>query len=98
MSMDQRKTTVACSIYMIEGNIEYEKNIPIGTPIYNTQIHILDEYLNPVPIGMTGEIYIGGVGLARGYLNRAGLTAEKFIPNPFVEGSEKGTRLYRTGD
>ena len=47
---------------------------------------------------MTGEIYIGGVGLARGYLNRAGLTAEKFIPNPFVEGSEKGTRLYRTGD
>ncbi|EKD89589.1 MAG: hypothetical protein ACD_33C00037G0001, partial [uncultured bacterium] len=65
----------------------------------------LDGYLNPVPIGSIGEIYIGGAGLARGYLNRPSLTAEKFVPNPFAEGSDevggeagKGSRLYKTGD
>jgi amino acid adenylation domain-containing protein/non-ribosomal peptide synthase protein (TIGR01720 family) len=74
-------------------------SMPIGIPIYNIQIHILDKYLNQVPIGITGEIYIGGVGLARGYLNRPSLTAEKFIPDPFVEDKEnEESRLYRTGD
>ncbi|PMB15601.1 non-ribosomal peptide synthetase, partial [Fischerella thermalis CCMEE 5319] len=70
---------------------------PIGRPITNIQIYILDRYLNPVAVGVTGEVYIGGVGVGRGYLNRPDLTAEKFIPNPFSKDKE-ATRLYKTGD
>ncbi len=76
---------------------KYEENqliVPIGRAIANVQVYILDSHLQPVPIGVPGEIYIGGAGLARGYLNRPDLTAEKFIPNPFLAG----TRLYKTGD
>jgi acyl carrier protein len=68
----------------------------IGRPIANTQIYILDERLQQVPIGAPGELHIGGVGLAKGYLNRPELTAEKFIPHPF--SNEPGARLYKTGD
>ena len=60
-------------------------SIPIGPPISNTQTYILDSNLNPVPIGVPGELHIAGSGLARSYLNRASLTAERFIPNPFAE-------------
>ena len=70
--------------------------VPIGRPLANTQVHILDQYLQPVPIGVPGELHIGGAGLARGYLNRPDLTAEKFIPDPFSD--EKNARLYKTGD
>jgi len=69
---------------------------PIGQPITNAQIHILDDDLRPVPVGEAGELHIGGVGLARGYLNRKDLTAQKFIPNPY--SSERSARLYKTGD
>ena len=71
-------------------------NIPIGRPISNIQIYLLNEAHEPIPVGNVGELYIGGIGVARGYLNQPELTAERFIPNLF--SSKPGSRLYRTGD
>ena len=79
--------------------------VTIGKAIANVQIYILDSHLQPVPVGVPGELYIGGIGVARGYLNRPELTAEKFIPNPFDppltpldKGGEQTSKLYKTGD
>jgi amino acid adenylation domain-containing protein len=94
------ETTVGCCVFNLKNYSLRSGSIPIGKPINNTQIYILDTHLNPVPIGISGEIYIGGAGLSRGYLNRPDLTAERFIPNPFIQRDEDNQylRLYHTGD
>lgn len=90
------ETTTLATTYEIGEIIDEDRKVPIGRPIANTRIYILDEHRHPVPIGMSGEIYIGGAGVACGYLNRPELTAEGFIADPFSESPD--ARLYRTGD
>nr|AXN93624.1 PuwG [Symplocastrum muelleri NIVA-CYA 644] len=89
------EATIDATFFTCQTNLP-EKIVPIGRPIANTQIYILDSDDRPVPIGIRGELHIGGAGLARGYLNRPDLTQEKFIPNPF--SNKPNSRLYKTGD
>ncbi|HEY6284501.1 MAG TPA: AMP-binding protein, partial [Ktedonobacteraceae bacterium] len=89
-------TTFTCCYSIPDELSENVRSIPIGQPIGNTQTYILDKYLKPVPIGVPGELHIGGAGLARGYLNRPELTHEKFIPHPF--SNQHDAFLYKTGD
>ncbi|KAB8320090.1 non-ribosomal peptide synthetase [Tolypothrix campylonemoides VB511288] len=93
------ETTAVTTICELSRSAEVDaalQEVTIGRPIHNVQVYVLNQYLQPVPIGVPGELYISGAGLARGYLNHSDLTLEKFIPNPFSDDS--GGRLYKTGD
>ncbi|MDJ0658850.1 MAG: amino acid adenylation domain-containing protein [Crocosphaera sp.] len=88
------ETTIGATTFPIESHHDTTGTVPIGRPIDNTALYILDRHLKPVAMGVAGELYIGGAGVARGYLNRPELTAERFIDNPF----NPEDRLYKTGD
>jgi non-ribosomal peptide synthetase component F len=93
------EATVGCSTYgfqTLDNKEGLKNNISIGKPIDNAQIYILNDRNELMPVGVVGELCIGGEGVARGYLNRADLTAEKFIQNPFSK--EPGERIYKAGD
>ncbi|MEG4227994.1 amino acid adenylation domain-containing protein [Microcoleus sp. N9_B2] len=90
------ETTISATWCQLSANISTAKSLPIGRPIPNARTYVLDANLQPVPIGVPGELYIGGAGVARGYINRSELNREKFIPDLFSK--VQGDRLYKTGD
>ena len=90
------ESTIVATYYQVPQEIDPEKAVYVGRPIQNYQVYILDDYLSPVPLGVVGDLYIGGEGLAIGYLYQPGVTATSFIPNPF--SNKPGDRLYHTGD
>src|SRR5215203_1298193 len=90
-------TTFVCC-HRMTGPGQVGASVPIGRPIANDQVYVLDADLRPVPMGVAADLYAGGAGVSRGYLDRPDLTAERFIPDPFAGPGEGGARLYRTGD
>jgi amino acid adenylation domain-containing protein len=90
------EATVYCAAHECRAEDAARAYVPVGRPTCNMHLYVLDRHLQPVPVGVSGGLYVGGPGVARGYLNHPGLTAESFIPHPF--GTEPGARLYRTGD
>ncbi|MEV5442094.1 amino acid adenylation domain-containing protein [Streptomyces sp. NPDC052644] len=90
------ETTTYATTHVVRDIPDTTRRLPIGGPVANTTLHVLDERLRPVPVGVPGQLYIGGTGLARGYLRNARLTAERFLPDPFA--TEPGARMYATGD
>src|SRR6185295_12033738 len=87
------------TIYSTRHRVEETRGpVPIGHAVDNTSLHVVDGSCAPVPLGVAGELLIGGAGVARGYLGRSDLTAERFVPDPFAGPGEAGARLYRTGD
>ncbi|MBF0378952.1 MAG: amino acid adenylation domain-containing protein [Desulfamplus sp.] len=92
------ETAVCTSFHKVNPDAFYGDTIPVGSPIANNAVFIVDSHLNPVPIGVAGELCFAGVGVARGYLNRPELTSQKFISNPFIDSTKYLERMYRIGD
>ena len=90
------EATITSTVYDVPRSDQTISDLPLGQALTHTQVYLLDQYLRPVPPNITGEIYVGGECLARAYLNRPALTAERFIPNPF--STTPGARMYKTGD